>query len=307
MTGKTSNFVLGLFVTVGVLIGMSIIVWLGASQYFQKGPAYVAYFDESVQGLEVDSRVKYRGVDVGTVEKIRVGPDYKLIEVVMKIDLEGDLERDTVTCLRTAGITGIVFIELDQRKPGEPDLSPKIDFASEYPIIPSRPSELRKILFGVDDIIEKVKQIDFKGISSQLIATGETLETFVAGKRMNTIVARLESAVVKLDSAAGTIDTLTKGKLDNVLTEAGDALTDARAVIADVKDEVRSLDLAEAGKGINRLVEGVEKTTNTVTTDIRAAGENLRRASEALEMLLERLNANPSDIIFSRPPPARRK
>lgn len=306
MSRKTSNFVLGLFVTVGILIGVGIIVWLGASRYFQKGPVYVTYFDESVQGLEVDSSVKYRGVDVGRVEKIGVAPDYKLIEIVMRIDLEGDLERDIVAQLKTAGITGIVFIELDRRQPGDADLTPRIDFAAEYPIISSRPSELKKILFGLDDIIEKVKQIDFKGISDQLTTTIKALETFVAGKRMDTIMARLESTVVKLDAVVGAVDTLAKGRLDNVLSEAGAALTEARAVIADVKDEVYSLNLAGAGKSVNRLVEGVEKKTGAVAADIRITGENLRRASEALEMLLERLNANPSDLIFSRPPPAGR-
>ena len=33
--------------------------------------------------------VKYRGVDVGRVEKIRVAPDNRLIEIVMKIEMDG--------------------------------------------------------------------------------------------------------------------------------------------------------------------------------------------------------------------------
>jgi phospholipid/cholesterol/gamma-HCH transport system substrate-binding protein len=89
---KTSNFMLGLFVTVGILLGAGAILWWGASKYFQKGSPYVTYFDESVQGLQVDSSVKYRGVDVGRVEQIRVAPDNKLIAVIMKIQLRGEIE-----------------------------------------------------------------------------------------------------------------------------------------------------------------------------------------------------------------------
>src|SRR4030043_19418 len=96
MARKTSKFMIGLFVTIGILIGMVAVVWLGASKYFEKGATYVTYFDESVQGLQLDSAVKYRGVEVGRVEKIRVAPDNTLIEVVMKIDLKGELERDDV-------------------------------------------------------------------------------------------------------------------------------------------------------------------------------------------------------------------
>ena len=64
MSGKTSKFLIGLFVMGGVIIGAGIIVWIGASKYFQKGSTYVTFFDESVQGLQMDSSVKYRGVDV---------------------------------------------------------------------------------------------------------------------------------------------------------------------------------------------------------------------------------------------------
>jgi len=94
MARKTSKFMIGLFVTFGVLIGMVAVVWLGASKYFEKGKTYVTFFDESVQGLQVDSAVKYRGVEVGRVEAIRVAPDNRLIEVVIKVDMKGRLEED---------------------------------------------------------------------------------------------------------------------------------------------------------------------------------------------------------------------
>jgi phospholipid/cholesterol/gamma-HCH transport system substrate-binding protein len=66
ISSKTSKFLIGLFVIGGTLIGVGAVVWIGASKYFQKGATYVTFFDESVQGLQVDSSVKYRGVDVGS-------------------------------------------------------------------------------------------------------------------------------------------------------------------------------------------------------------------------------------------------
>ena len=59
---------LGRFVTLGIVIIVVAIIWVGATKYFEKGDRYVAYFDESVQGLQKDSIVKYRGVDVGRVD-----------------------------------------------------------------------------------------------------------------------------------------------------------------------------------------------------------------------------------------------
>jgi phospholipid/cholesterol/gamma-HCH transport system substrate-binding protein len=83
MAKKTANFMLGLFVILGFFLGVSAIIWVGATSFFQKGQTYITYFDESVQGLQSDSNVKYRGVDVGRVERIRVAPDNKLIGVVI--------------------------------------------------------------------------------------------------------------------------------------------------------------------------------------------------------------------------------
>jgi phospholipid/cholesterol/gamma-HCH transport system substrate-binding protein len=308
MPGKTSKFLIGLFVMGGIIIGAGIIVWIGASKYFQKGATYVTFFDESVQGLQMDSSVKYRGVDVGRVERIRVAPDYKLVEVVMKVELEGDLQQNTVARLKTAGITGIVFIELDRTKPEDPDFSPQIDFAAEYPIIPSRPSELRQLLSGVDEVLNNIKEIDFKGLSDQFKSVGKATEDLLAGKKMNSIMTNLESTSASMERAVARIDSVVaEGRIEEVLTEARDSLVEAKNLIAGVRKEVESLKLADTAEKTNQLVEGIDRRSRAITTDLRITTENLQQSSETLQNLLDRLNATPSDLIFSTPPAARRQ
>lgn len=308
MLGRTSKFFIGLFVMVGILIGVGIIVWIGASKYFQKGSTYVTFFDESVQGLQMDSSVKYRGVDVGRVERIRVAPDFKLVEVVMKVELEGDLQQNTVAQLKTAGITGIVFIELDRKKPEAQDRSPHISFAAEYPIIPSRPSELRQILTGVDDVLQNIKAIDFKGLSDQFKSAGKATENLLSGKKMNSIMAHLESMSAGLDRAVGRIDgIIAEGKIEGILSETRDSLVEAKTLIGSLRKEVEALKLAETGEKANRVVEGIDQRSRAITTELRVSGENLQQASETLQRLLERLNTTPSDLIFSAPPAVRRQ
>ncbi|MRR05817.1 MAG: MCE family protein [Deltaproteobacteria bacterium] len=308
MPGKTSKFLIGLFVMGGIIIGAGVIVWIGASKYFQKGATYVTFFDESVQGLQLDSSVKYRGVDVGRVERIRVAPDYKLVEVVMKVELEGDLQQNTVAQLKTAGITGIVFIELDRTKPEDPDYSPQIDFAAEYPIIPSRPSELRQLLSGVDEVLNNIKEIDFKGLSDQFKLVGKAAENLLAGKKMNSIMTNLESTSASMERAVARIDSLVaEGRIEEVLTEARDSLMEAKNLIAGVRKEVESLKLADTAEKTNQLVEGIDRRSRAISTDLRATTENLQQSSETLQNLLDRLNTTPSDLIFSTPPATRRQ
>ncbi|MHB9099781.1 MAG: MlaD family protein, partial [Syntrophales bacterium] len=163
MANRQARFMTGLFVIGGVMIGVAAVVWLGASQYFEKGTRYVTYFDESVQGLQVDSRVKYRGVDVGSVQQIGVAPDQKLVEVVIKINLEPDIERSTVSQLKAAGITGIVFVELDRRPERIHVFFPPKGMKTPYPVIPSQPSQSKQVFSSVDRIMEQIAQVDLKG------------------------------------------------------------------------------------------------------------------------------------------------
>ena len=308
MVRHVSSRALGLFVTVGVILGVAAIIWVGASKYFEKGERYVSYFNESVQGLQQDSAVKYRGVDVGRVEGIRVAPDNRLIEVIMKIRLKEEVEKNNVAYLRVVGITGIVFIELDRRDPEEPDLSPRIDFASEYPIIPSRPSQLRQIFSGIDEIVEKIKQVDLEGISKSITHSAKAAEDLLAGPRTQKVLANLESISVNLDQTMARVEKITaEGNLEGIVGETRAVLVEARSLIAVTRDELKALRLAETAEKTNRVVDSLSRTSRTTARDVQVMSDNLRRASETLERLVERLESNPSDLLFSRTPPAGRR
>ena len=193
---------IGLFVTAGVVVGVAAVIWLGASKYFEDGAFYVTYFDESVQGLQVDSRVKYRGVDIGKVQSIGVAPDRRLVEVVMKIDLDRETVQNVVTQLRAAGITGIVFIELDRRNADDPILTPPSGMETRYPVIASQLSQAKQILTSVDRIMNRIGHVDLKGISEQLIQTSLAVETFFTGEQTTGILAKLDSTAGSLTRIA---------------------------------------------------------------------------------------------------------
>ena len=221
MARRVSTFAIGLFVTIGIIVGVSAIVWIGATQYFERGTMYVTYFDESVQGLQKDSSVKYRGVDVGRIVEIRVAPDNKLIEVLMKINLMDKLESNTTAELKAVGITGIVFVELDRQQPEAIKLAPKISFASEYPVIPSKPSETKQILSGINDIIDKINEVDFQGLSDRIKAAAQSADDFLAGSQTKKIMANMESSTAVLDRSMKRLEKImSEGNLEGALAEA---------------------------------------------------------------------------------------
>ena len=272
-----------------------------------KGSLYTTYFDESVQGLQVDSAIKYRGVEIGKVQSIKVAPDYRLIEVVMKIDLEGDLPHQTVAALTSAGITGIVFIELDRIKPGELPNSPKITFKSSYPVIPSRRSGIGRFLADTGIIMQNIKDIDIKGISNQLKNTSKAIEDFVGGKRVNNIITHLESTSANLDQTmAGINKTFAEGKVDKAVNETMGILSDARKLIGQAKNEIDVLKLQEKANRTDVLLEDINKKAKVITNELQDTSEHLRVTSENLQRLSESLTKNPSELIFSKPAPPRK-
>jgi phospholipid/cholesterol/gamma-HCH transport system substrate-binding protein len=295
MARQKTNLIIGLFVILGVVMGVVAVIWVGATSYFQKGDTYISYFDESVQGLQLNSAVKFRGVDVGLVENIRVAPDNRNIGVVMKINMKDELQKNAVAQLKSAGITGIMFVELDLRKPDEADLTPKIDFPSEYPIIASRPSEMQRLVAGVNEIVEKFNKIDAKGISDQLIATTKALEELITGKQITSILARVDAAAGNLDRLTARADKiLGDSGLDKTMTEAREALTGARSLLVTVNGQILGMNLPAT------LAEARE-----IGRELQATSQNLRQSSETLDMFLQRVYERPSDLLFGKPPKKR--
>ena len=276
MSAKSSKFLIGLFVISGTLICAAIIIWVGAARILTKGSLYSVYFDESVQGLQADSAIKYRGVEIGNVQKIKVAPDNRLIEVVMKIDIESDLQEKTIATLKTAGITGIVFVELDQLKSGDLANSPKITFKSSYPVIPSRRSQISRFMADTDVIMQNVKDIDLKGISNQLKNTTKAIENFV------------------------------DGKMDRVVNETMEVLSDAHQLIEQAKNDIAVLKLQEKADQTDTILKDIDKKSKAITNALQDTSENLRVTSENLQKLSDNLTRNPSDLIFSKPAPPRK-
>jgi len=290
----------------GILIGVVFIIWVGASKYFEKGVMYATYFDESVQGLQLDSSVKYRGVSVGRVTKIRVAPDNRLVEVVMKLHYNGgSLPHDAVAQLKAAGITGIVFIELDRRKGNEPVLGPAMPFKTEHTVIPSRSSEIKQILDGMTDIFEKMHLFDFPGISDRLKGATESMERVFNSPQLTQILQNLEGTTVSLNRLTKkTAALITEGKIDQVLVEARQGLAETRRLIATVEDEIRAMKLADRGEKAGRLADNLDRRSRRVAAQAEILLRSLRENSEQLSDILERLRNNPSDLIFGTPPPA---
>ena len=305
MATRKTKFTVGLFVFLGLTLAIWIIIWLGMSRYLEKGKFYVTYFDESVQGLGVDSPVKYRGVFIGRVASIGVAPDSKLIKVILNIESKQPLDPNIVAQLKSVGITGSMFVELDQKKADEPDQSPRLSFPSEYPIIASKPSEISGLYGGLNKVLEQIKLLDLEGISLKIKATLENINQTVDDANIQRISQTIESSFERMERI------LADQRWDKILASADSTLVRVEHLVGSQEQKIAAAidDFSRAMQHINilfnegsELVSGADASVSELMHHLLGAARNLEKASDNLNRLMETVADHPSQLMFGQPP-----
>jgi phospholipid/cholesterol/gamma-HCH transport system substrate-binding protein len=323
MASKSAKFSVGLFVIAGLIICVSVILYFGLSDVLNKGKIFAAYFDESVQGLDKDSSVKYRGVAVGRVDAIRVAPDNNLIEVLFKTNKDLELNQKIVAQLKPVGITGIMFVELDTMGPEDLKVSPKLSFKPHYPVIPTKPSDLKRTFDTLNNILVQLNSLDVKGISDRAKSTLDSLNATIADLQMKEISENIQNTFKKLEQilspdqwqalmnttqASGkSLEQLignmnrTVGRLDKIAMENEDELSKA------LKNFTTSMENASRflSHGAD-LMEDTDETVQKVRRQVTATLQQLEQASRNLNRTMEQVADQPSVLIFSKPLPEER-
>jgi len=148
---------------------------------------------------------------------------------------------------------------------------------------------------GINEVVKKFNQIDTKGISDQLIATTKAIREVVTGKKMASILTRVNKAAGNLEGATAKANrSLAHGNVEDVLAEAREALKAARIMLTTVNSQVLAMKLP-----------ATLTATRDLARQLRSTGDNLQQSSATLDKLLQRLYDRPSDILFGKPPKKR--
>jgi phospholipid/cholesterol/gamma-HCH transport system substrate-binding protein len=293
----------------------------------EKGRLFVAYYDESVQGLDVDSPVKYRGVHIGRVHRIGVAPDGKMIEVVLKIESEikpNDDGQNLVAQLKSVGITGLMFIELEQKTAGD-RAYPSLNFKPEYPVISTRPSEISKIFKGIEDIFNLFRGLDANTISNQLTealkkinqtiddaklaemvnefrTTIKEMQKLVSSDKMDQLFRSMEKtsnnfSKMAINADGGISDIRqTVGRLDRAISSSGPNIQE---ITTDLKASARQV--KQAMETATALLANTDRQVDSIQRQVSVTLERIDRASATMNRLLNQLSNQPSQVIFSAP------
>jgi paraquat-inducible protein B len=234
MSQKANYFKLGLFVVGGLIAGIVVLLVIGSGRWFERKTTIESYFNESVQGLDLGSKLKYRGVVIGEVTKISFTyvvyqqdlpmaqrARYVLVESQIQPRLVGgraatgdltsvegakaEAERGLRIRLTPQGITGTSFLELDYVDP--PPATLPISWTPNNVYIPSTPSTVAQFVNAASEIIERLHHLDIEGTLANLnrlmVTTNEriaSIDTKGLSDRASRTLDRVDQTLANIDA-----------------------------------------------------------------------------------------------------------
>jgi phospholipid/cholesterol/gamma-HCH transport system substrate-binding protein len=303
MENRAHALAAGLFTVVLVAALIAAALWLRGEPIAQD--RYVLYTTGSVSGLNAQADVRYRGVEVGKVDRIRFDPaDPRTILVDISVSQGTPLTRGTYAELAPQGITGLSYVHLEDDGSGGSALRNPAD--AEQSRIELRRSFLERFSGSGEELIGRVAAVAAK-LDTWLDEDNrqQALRTLAAFERAAQDVSAVSTALQKSAQA-----------VPELASRAGVTLTHADRLIADLRGLTATLDersrtLERVAASAERIGASVEQVARAGDTLVSVAGnetlprvhlllDDLARSSRSLERLIEDLSANPSSVVFGR-------
>jgi ABC-type transporter Mla subunit MlaD len=280
MSRDANYFKLGLFVIGAVIAGIMVLTIIGTGRWLKSRTTIETYFNESVQGLDIGSKMKYRGVVIGEVSRITFTyveyeqdkpmnqrKRYVLVEAQIEPRLVGgkaanditspessklEVERGLRIHLAPQGITGTNYLELDYvDTPAAPVLP--IDWVPDHIYIPSTPSTVSTFVTAASDILDRLRRLDIEATIANLNKLLMTTNDRVASLDTAGISQHADRTMSRIDA---TLDGLQSKKLSS---EASGLLAELRQTNGEIKSLLANPALAKLPGDTSATLAGVRE------------------------------------------------
>jgi len=308
MNRQAHYFRIGVFVIAAMALALAGLMLLGLREMGQPRVFLETYINESVQGLDIGSPVKHRGVKIGEVASIdfvdNVYPTkhrYVLVRVSAPMNkehlrhernLRATVEEDVKDGLRvrlaSQGVTGLAYLESDYYDPLKyPPL--EIDWKPEFIYVPSAPSRITVIVNSLENIFNRLQDTDFE-------RTVNNVNVLITN--VNVLVAGLSPIIRNLDRMPSIIAT----NVEHLSVSLDETFNhEVRPALANVRQA--SAELPETISRLNRTAAQIEVLLENEGADMAATLENLNQASRDLKQITGDAKQYPARLFFSEPPP----
>lgn len=274
------------------------ILWLRGAGAERDANRYKVYFErQSLDGLQLRSDVKMRGIVVGSVESFRISPAKRgAVEVVIRVDEQAPVRESTRAVVERQLVTGLASINLltaDEKAP----LLVQVPAGEAYPVIAEGESDFAQFSQSVTQLAQKagetlsrVNDLLTAENRATVMRTVETLDrTLVSLERLavnaerelrgfnaalasvNRAGAQLASLGAELERQAGTL----AARYDELGKESAAAAYEVRVSVAGMAADVQRL-AARAEVMVARTGNEVAGTAQEVRSAARSLGSAAR-------------------------------
>jgi len=315
MSQKPSYFRIGLFAVVALAILAGGLIAFGAGQMFRPRVYIETYVNGTVQGVDVGSPVKFRGVPIGRVSAINFtfneygAPSqvdrFNYVFILMEVDremfpgmfdenltsvIEKNVEQGLRARIEPQAVTGINYIEINYVN--DPNQFPPlaVDWKPHYYYIPSAPGQLTNMLDSINSIMRQVEGLNIGGMINSLTDLLANLNKAVTGADISKVSADLQTLVGEFREAV---------KAANI----GGVSEDARRLFEAARQMVDGLE--KSNTQLREVLRNLEPATKISGPQIRELVQNLTIASENFAQFSAELKRRPSLLLWGTPPQAK--
>jgi phospholipid/cholesterol/gamma-HCH transport system substrate-binding protein len=261
---------------------------------------YDIFFEQSVGGVAEGSTVTYSGVPVGQVVDISIWDrDPEFVKVRIKVQDETPILVGTVASV-SASFTGVSNISLNGGQSDQPPISCETTSCPEgVPVIPPAPGAIGEILASAPLLLERLATLTER-LTRVL---DDRNQESIAGILSNTdrLSGELAESAPQMRAALtelrGTLaqSTRTLAAFETTLQSTDELIdSDGRSLAAEMRTTLTSAQAAAAQ--LETTLANIDPVTREIQRDTLPAAnatmQDLRRTSEALRALTERLEAD---------------
>ncbi|MGI5869655.1 MAG: MlaD family protein [Kiritimatiellia bacterium] len=314
---KSEYIKVGAFVLAAVALGTIAVIVLGSSAFDKSEVLMETYMEESVQGLDVGGAVKFRGIPIGRIHDITfVCPTYsapdtpegrrsmRYARIVFSVDsrfvdeTSGDISfggfvQDRLRISKkNQGVTGMMYLNIDYVSSPDTATLP-VPWTPEHFYMPSERGLTQAISDIIQNISDQLSKMDLEHTISMVNEIFSTVTNEITQARIGDTGNKINSVVTRLDTITANVEAMVRSEdLAGVPATAAEALKSLAAVTRELEASLPGL-LKTAGAATGEI--------NAVASESRASVleslENIRRATDTLNELLERLKDRPSLIL----------
>ncbi len=304
MERKANYAAVGAFVLLVIGLAAGFVYWYSEGRDRNSYERYEIYFPGSVTGLSVGSSVRYLGVEVGKVRRIRLDPRTpERVQILADIDESAPVTETTAANLSMLSFaTGLLYIDLRQLTDTR-DLLPPVP-GERYPVINSMRS-------GLDAFLGELPQL--AGNIAEVLESAQQILSSENADAISAMVQNMHAATAGLPATMQRIDSL----LDDISGATQEARRLAQSLgttTGEIGEHVNQLaerlhrtaeHLETATQGINGLIEdnraGIASFTQQGLPQLTRTLESAEDAADALRELARSLEENPSQLIYRTP------